>query len=403
MNVIVAPKKFISVGISYKTADAQTRGFFALDNHQIEELLEEAKQKGVKDLLVINTCNRTELYGWGETPVFFKKLLCRQIPKLELLLDQLGYCYEDAEAFRHVFRVGTGLDSQILGDFEVISQLKKSFYTSKKRAMTNGYSERLVNAIIQASKRIKTETEISTGATSVSFASVQYILNNIPDIDRKKILLFGTGKIGRNTCENLVKHTTNKFITLINRTSAKAEQIAGKFQLDVKPYGDLTLELQKADVVIVATGAPTPTISKSMIFNHKPQWILDLSVPKNVEQQVAEHNQVTLVHLDELSKITDATLQKRKQHIPYALQIIEEIETDFKDWLAHRKHAPLLKAIKEKWNTSANNNGPTNNTTDINKITGQIATFLKENPEEAASATKLLTHIFELEIRADAL
>ena len=140
-----------------------------------------------------------------------------------------------------------------------------------------------------------------------------------------------------------------------------------------------------------------------MIFNHKPQWILDLSVPKNVEQQVAEHNQVTLVHLDELSKITDATLQKRKQHIPYALQIIEEIETDFKDWLAHRKHAPLLKAIKEKWNTSANNNGPTNNTTDINKITGQIATFLKENPEEAATATKLLTHIFELEIRADAL
>ena len=117
------------------------------------------------------------------------------------------------------------MDSQILGDFEIISQLKVSAKTSKEQGLLNTFLERLINAVIQASKRIKTETEISSGATSVSFASVQYILNNVRDVSNKNILLFGTGKIGRNTCENLVKHTKNNHITLINRTKDKAEKI----------------------------------------------------------------------------------------------------------------------------------------------------------------------------------
>ena len=124
-----------------------------------------------------------------------------------------------------MFRVGSGLDSQILGDFEIISQLKLVPELLKKQGLLNPFIERLINAVIQASKRIKTETEISSGATSVSFASVQYILNNIRNSFKKNILLFGTGKIGRNTCENLVKHTKNEHITLINRTKTKLKKL----------------------------------------------------------------------------------------------------------------------------------------------------------------------------------
>ena len=120
-----------------------------------------------------------------------------------------------------MFRVGSGLDSQILGDFEIISQLKVSARKSKASGLLNTYTERLVNAVIRASKRIKNETELSSGATSVSFASVQYIMNTVQNISEKNILLFGVGKIGRNTCENLVKHTKNSHITLINRTKQK--------------------------------------------------------------------------------------------------------------------------------------------------------------------------------------
>src|SRR5699024_459553 len=123
----------------------------------------------------------------------------------------------------------------------------------------------LTNSVIQASKRIKTETGLSSGATSVSFASVHYILNEIDQVSQKNITLFGTGKIGRNTVENLVKHTKNKKITLINRTKDKAEKIACKYNLVVKDYADLPTEIRQTDILIVATGAQKPTISRDLI------------------------------------------------------------------------------------------------------------------------------------------
>jgi len=182
----------------------------------------------------------------------------------------VAYVYKNNDAISHLFRVGTGLDSQILGDFEIISQLRQSFNRSKKFNIANPFLERLCNSVIQASKRIKNDTEISSGATSVAFASVQYIFKTIPDISEKNILLFGTGKIGRNTCENLIKHTKNSQITLINRTRDKAQRIAGKFDLVVKDYGDLQTEIRNSDVLIVATGAQSPTISKEMIHTKNP-------------------------------------------------------------------------------------------------------------------------------------
>ena len=132
-----------------------------------------------------------------------------------------GYVYSGSLAVNHLFRVGTGLDSQILGDFEIIAQLNQSFKRAKDLKTIDPYFERLFNMVKHASKRIKNETNISSGATSVSFAAVRYILDNITEVKSKKILLFGTGKIGRNTCENLVKHTSNKQITLINWNGCK--------------------------------------------------------------------------------------------------------------------------------------------------------------------------------------
>src|SRR5690606_39169994 len=205
------------------------------------------------------------------------------------------------------------------------------------------FMERLVNAVIQASKRIKNETQISSGATSVSFASVQYILKNVENVSEKNILLFGTGKIGRNTCENLVKHTKNNKITLINRTKVKAEKIAGKFDLNVKDYGDLQEEIREADILIVATGAQNPTVTKELIYNKKELLILDLSVPKNVSEDVKELSNVTLIHMDHLAKMTDETLERRKSYIPQAEEINKEIETEFNSWLETRKFAPTIK------------------------------------------------------------
>lgn len=342
---------FYAVGLSYKKADAEIRGKFSLDALAKATVLVQAEAEGIEALIVTSTCNRTEIYGFAKHPYQLIKLLCENSQGSVKEFQEVAYIYKNHDAVNHMFRVGTGLDSQILGDFEIISQIKLAFAESKSNGLVNAFMERLVNSVIQASKKIKTDTEISSGATSVSFASVQYIFKNVEDIAAKNILLFGTGKIGRNTCENLVKHSKHEQITLINRTKDKAEKLANKLNLIVKDYADLQLELQKADVVVVATGAQNPTIDKTILNLKKPLLILDLSIPKNVHENVKEVEGVTLVHLDHLSQITDETIENRKQHIPAAEAIIEEIQEEFMAWAKNRKFAPTIQALKEKLNS----------------------------------------------------
>ncbi len=406
---------FYTIGLNYKKADAVIRGKFSLDDVAMENLLVQAKGQDLDGLLVTSTCNRTELHGFAQHPFQLIKLLCDNTQGTIEEFQEVAYVYKNNDAISHLFRVGTGLDSQILGDFEIISQLKQSFNRSKRHDIANPFIERLTNSVIQASKRIKNETEISTGATSVAFASVQYILKNVEDASNKNILLFGTGKIGRNTCENLIKQTNNPHITLINRTKTKAEKIAGKFNLLVKDYGDLQTEIRNSDVLVVATGANSPTISKELIYPKKPLLILDLSVPKNVADNVSELDNVTVIHLDHLSQMTDETLERRKKFIPQAERIIEEVKGEFVQWLETRKFAPVIKALKKKLNTmkeeeldyhskklSDFNTEQADVISDriIQKITKQFANHLKEANSDADDSLALIQKVFQLEINS---
>ncbi|MFV8280875.1 glutamyl-tRNA reductase [Christiangramia marina] len=405
-------KHFYTIGLSYKKADAEIRGHFSLTEQSKENLLQQAGREGIDGILLTSTCNRTEIYGFAEHPFQLIKLLCEHTHGTVEEFEKVAYVYKNKQAIAHMFRVGTGLDSQILGDFEIISQLKVAFVRSKKLGLVNAFLERLVNAVIQASKRIKNETEISSGATSVSFASVQYILKNIENVSDKNILLFGTGKIGRNTCENLVKHTRNNHITLINRTKDKAEKVAGKFDLIVKDYADLQAEIRNSDILIVATGAQNPTVSKELIYSKKDLLILDLSIPKNVSEDVEELPNVQLIHLDHLSQMTDETLERRKQFIPQAKEIIAEVENDFNQWLETRKFAPTIKALKKKLRSMKDDelDFQRKKMSDFNdehaeivsnriiqKIMKHFANHLKEDTETTNESLELIHKVFQLE------
>jgi len=405
-------KHFYTIGLSYKKADAEIRGHFSLTEQAKENLLKQAGREGIDGILLTSTCNRTEIYGFAEHPFQLIKLLCEHTHGTVEEFEKVAYVYKNKQAITHMFRVGTGLDSQILGDFEIISQLKVAFVRSKKLGLVNAFLERLVNAVIQASKRIKNETEISSGATSVSFASVQYILKNIENVSDKNILLFGTGKIGRNTCENLVKHTRNNHITLINRTKDKAEKVAGKFDLIVKDYADLQAEIRNSDILIVATGAQNPTVSKELIYSKKDLLILDLSIPKNVSEDVEELPNVQLIHLDHLSQMTDETLERRKQFIPQAKEIIAEVENDFNQWLETRKFAPTIKALKKKLRSMKDDelDFQRKKMSDFNdehaeivsnriiqKIMKHFANHLKGDTETTNESLELIHKVFQLE------
>ncbi|AXG69120.1 glutamyl-tRNA reductase [Kordia sp. SMS9] len=404
---------FYCVGLSYQKAEAHIRGKFSLTDAAQASILETTKVQHIGDgALIISTCNRTEIYGFASHPCQFIKLLCDYSNGTAEEFEKVAYIYKNKDAINQMFKVGSGLDSQILGDFEIISQLKKGFKASQKVGLINGFMERLVNSVITASKRIKNETEISSGATSVAFASVQYILRNIENISEKNILLFGTGKIGRNTCENLVKHTKNDHITLINRTKDKAERIAGKFNLTVKDYEALSEEIQKTDVLIVATGAHRPTVSKEDILTNKELLILDLSIPENVSRNVTELDNVTLVHLDALSQITDETLERRKADVPKAEIIISEVKSEFIAWLETRKFAPTIKALKQKLTAIKNaeldfqrkklndfdeSQAEIISNRIIQKITTQFANHLKGDSTTSEESVALIQKVFQLE------
>jgi len=339
-------------------------------------------------------------------------LLCENTQGTVEEFQKVAFVYKNKEAINHIFKVGTGLDSQILGDFEIISQLKIAFTESKALDLINSFMERLVNSVIQASKRIKNETEISSGATSVSFASVQYIFKNVQDISNKNILLFGTGKIGRNTCENLVKHTKHEQITLINRTKDKAEKLARKLNVIVKNYADLQLEIQNSDVLVVATGAQNPTVDKTILNLKKPLLILDLSIPKNVNENVQDIPGVQLIHMDHLSQMTDETLENRKLHIPAAEKIIEEIQEEFHAWTKQRKFAPTIQALKAKLNhikeselnlqrkkmpNFDHDQAEVISARIIQKITNHFANHLKDDETVVDESIEWISKIFQIE------
>tara|TARA_B100001059_G_scaffold42834_2_gene34716 strand:+ start:26547 stop:27752 length:1206 start_codon:yes stop_codon:yes gene_type:complete len=395
--------QYFVVGISHKNADLAIRGSFSLDKEQTERLLAQAKMDGFEELMVISTCNRTELMGIVEDPSILIDYLCAfSGGDLSLFLKK-GYVLNDRKAFDHVFRVGCGLESQIIGDFEIIGQLKRSFSNSKKQQMVNGFSERLVNAVIQSSKRIKTETQLSSGATSVSFASVHYILEHVKEVSQKNILLFGTGKIGRNTCENLIKHTQNDQIVLVNRSEESAQKVAGKFNLVVKKISELKTEISQTDIMIVATGAQDITVEASMMPKEKPLLILDLSVPSNVDPQLKELENVTLINLDELSQLTNDTLKKREKFIPQANEILDQVKAEFFQWVDHRKFAPTLKALKQKLlDGQLKEQGEVQEFSQIvNRLTGKVASYLKENPSKADQTMTLLQHVYQLDSDLD--
>lgn len=339
---------FFVVGVNYKKTDATRRSLFAVSEDQYASVLEDAISIGLTDLFVLSTCNRTEIYGFAEDADIFVELICNHTEGGRDLFNEIAYIKKGEEAMHHFFQVGAGLDSQILGDYEIVGQIKKAVKFSKDRHCMGGYMERLVNANLQASKEIKTTTALSGGTVSVSFAAVQYIREHFPVIKGKKIALLGIGKIGKNTCKNLVDYLDTKNIVLVNRTVFKAAELATEMDIRFAPFEELDSVVASSDIIIVATNAPTPILTKYQLTGCSNKLILDLSIPYNVEVAAKQLPNIQLVNVDELSKIKDSNLQKRVDDVPKALEIIEKHNREFLEWHKMRRNIPALKAIKTK-------------------------------------------------------
>jgi glutamyl-tRNA reductase len=297
-------------------------------------------------MFILSTCNRTEIYGYAESAEQLANLLCSKTTGTKEEFDELAYKKEGNEAILHLFEVAAGLDSQILGDYEIVGQIRQAIKIAKEHNSIGTNITRLVNAALQSSKEIKNKTGLSGGTVSVSFAAVQYIRDHIVEISDKKILLLGTGKIGRNTTRNLVDYLQTKNITLINRTAAKAEKLAAEMDLSFATTEELDEQVRNADIILTATNSPEPVITRQQLSGHGNKLIIDLAVPGNVAADAMNLEGISVVNVDQLAKIKDETLQHRVAEIPRAKEIIDHYFNEFLVWHALRKHVPVLKTVK---------------------------------------------------------
>lgn len=403
-------RSLYNIGVSYRKADAHTRGRYSLSKHNQVELLKEAKSIGFDGIFIISTCNRTEIIGFAEHPSQLIELLCKYSNGNVEEFARISYVFKSNDAVNRLFRIGTGLESQILGDYEIVGQLKLAFKLAKKHQTINVYLDRLLNSVIQASKKVKNTTQLSSGTTSVSYAAVQYIIQNIPSYDQKNILVFGLGKMGKHTCKNLAQYTKNNSVCLINRTEEKAISFVKEHStIRNSSIINLTHEIANSDILIVSTGSDTPTITKQHISPEKEILILDLSIPQNVDSSVKQFNNVSLVNVDELSKITLETLSTRQKEVPKAEGIIKVYKKEFNDWLTNRKLVPAINALKEslevikkdeinfhkkKIKNFDENQAEILTNRFIQKITTQFVKHLKEEDTSVNDSIQIMSKVF---------
>jgi glutamyl-tRNA reductase len=339
---------FYIAGINYRKSDASIRGHFAISNERNATLLQSVSQYQIDEFFILSTCNRTEIYGVAPSADNLIDLLCTETVGDKATFTKMAYIKRGYDAINHLFSVAAGLDSQILGDYEIVGQLKLAVKLAIDYNCIGAFLDRLVNIVLQASKSIKNNTQLSGGTVSVSFAAIQFLKEHVSDIATKKIVLLGTGKIGRNTCKNVVDYLATTNVTLINRTDEKAIELAETLGLRTAHYSYLEQEVATADIVIVATNSQEPIITKAQLRYCNTKVLIDLSIPNNIEPRCKELSHITLVNVDELSKINDATLQKRVAEIPKAKAIIQTHINEFTDWYQMRKNVPVITAVKTK-------------------------------------------------------
>lgn len=344
------------IGISYKTALIEVREKFSFTKDEIipfSEMLQ--RETEISDLVLISTCNRTEIYfsqDIHDNQTAFE-LVYEVIKKFKNVTDHCWHYFyhrSNAGAVRHLFDVVSGLDSLIIGEDQIIGQVKEAYVTCTEAALTDAVLMRLFQKSFEAGKRVRSETGIKLGITSVSSAAVEMcasILNGVAD---KSVLLIGTGETGNLALQSIYKKGV-KQIGVTNRTNEKAEKLATKYHGMTIPFDSFEKYLHGFDIVMIATSSHDPLVTAEMVKRtrkvrpeHK-QVFIDLSVPRNIENAVGDLENIELLTVDSLQEIVNQTTEKKKESAAKAEVIIDGVVADFNEWLASRSLRPAINTI----------------------------------------------------------
>ncbi|MBW1612794.1 MAG: glutamyl-tRNA reductase [Deltaproteobacteria bacterium] len=350
--------KIVNIGMNHETAPVELRELAAFGGHNIDEVMNAISSiKDIKESIVLSTCNRVEILfttdnekGGTESVIDF---LCRysQISREKLL--PILYIYNDQEAIRHIFRVGASLDSLIIGEPQILGQVKEAYRIAVDHKSSSVILNKLMHRTFSLAKKIRTETEISGSAVSISFAAVELGKKIFGDLEGKKVLLIGAGEMAELAATYLVHNRVDK-IKVANRTFRRAVEVADQFHGETISFEEIGDQLLYIDIVITSTASPEPIISSDQVKKamkgrkNRPLFFIDIAVPRNVESRVNEIENAFVYNMDDLKGIIESNLSKRKNEAVKAERMVDEEVIKFSEWLKTLDVVPTIVALKEK-------------------------------------------------------
>lgn len=343
----------VVVGLSHRTASLEMRERFAFEGEALQEAIEQLRERGVEEVVILSTCNRTELYAC--TP--YSNLLVDFLHEWEGLpygtLDQYLYIRRGGEAVEHLFQVAAGLDSQVLGESEILAQVKQAWEKARSAGAVGVLLNSLFQRAVAVGKRVRTETALGRQVVSVASLALRAALQHKPDITNATILVIGTGTMGRRVLKELSEFGP-KALYILSHTFSYATALANDTGAIPMALGALQQVLVDADIIFTATTAPHPILDVTCLSplseqrSARPLVILDLGVPRNTDPAVRLLPFVTLYDIEDLKAISDAHYEARVKEVPAALRIIKEEVDDYLTWWQTRGVAPLIAALQER-------------------------------------------------------
>lgn len=348
------------IGLNFKTAPVEVREELHFSEDQVKEFVRSIKKNdAVAGCVVLSTCNRTEIYFHLKDmhkdegfEFMFNKILDFKI--LDKKIKDYLYFKQDYDAVNHLFQVAAGLNSMILGEDQIIGQVKNAFLLSDHQHCVGPVLTRLFNRSFQAGKFVRSKTHINEGSASVSTAAVMLAKEHLKDIEDVPVLVVGAGQTGQLTLRILLNKGF-KNITVTNRTEKRARELAHLLPIKAVLIGELNEQLIKNDLIIVATGATTPLIKVKALKEAlekrqgRPIMLIDISVPRNIEQKVENIEGVMLFDVDDVESVIKETIAMRKEEISRAKDIVAELANDYMDWLASLNLSPTIRQIQENF------------------------------------------------------
>lgn len=358
MNTELPALKIHCIGISHRTASIEVREKIWFSQENVRSILPELKQEGYNECVLISTCNRTELYyvaaesSANESPAWRRLAAPKQAQ--DVLKEEHFYSLQSVNAVKHLYRLASGVDSMVLGDVQILAQIKSAFGLAQELGTTGPLLNKLFATALHIGKRVRSETEIGDGAVSVGYAAAELASKIFRDLSTRTALLIGAGETGELTAKHLRGHNLGTLL-ITNRTRERAEVLSTRLNGTVIDFDLLKSYLPRVDIIISSIAVPTAILTKDDLresMRHRgndPAIIIDLGVPRNIDPEACSISNVFLHDIDSLNHIVDKNLKRRMAELPNVNEIILEELISFYRWYNSLELTPTIQALRNRF------------------------------------------------------